>query len=759
MSTDRPERDRPDRPRGDRPGPGPAAARPARRRPRPRRPRARAGAGALPAVADRQPARRERAQRPVQLGLRPPLRRHLRAARRGHRRRPQPGRVLPGPLRLAGLARPRLGRGSRRRRARTRRTSRASAATSTATSPRGCSSRAPPTAATARARRSRRARRARPKGVPSGYDGFCRNLPAERVEQLESVGAPSVVRMRVPDADIVFDDLVRGEVRFAAEHVPDYVLVRANGEPLYTLVNPVDDALMEITHVLRGEDLLPSTPRQVVLYEALARIGVGSGRTPRFGHLPTVLGEGNRRLSKRDKGAGLAEYREQGYLPEGLLNYLALLGWSIAEDRDVFTLAEMVEAFDILRVNANPARFDPRKCEAINASHIRLLGTDGADRGAGAVLRQRRARRRPADAGAARAARRRDARWSRSASRPSPRPSGWWRSCSSGDGDLVVEDGLLSAGSAPCSAAAHDALAGAGDVRRRVRSRRRCAPRSSTGSGSSRATRSARSGPRSRGARSRRRCSSRWSCSAGSRPWPGSPRPPRGSGRPSRRGALTWRPSSRAQRPPQRSGNPAVRGGVQPPRDGARRGPSAPPPKEFLPGPAARRRRAVPARPAQRRDRLVALGARRALRALALPAAGHPGQPAGRPDRAGPLTHPVDYRTYYAQALAYERPVGLLASNLGIATLIPISLALVLVIHHARTHWLFSVRPGIRWRYLLVCLGGLGGRVRRHPGRHRAVRALGADRPAARLLAVPGRHRADARRSRRRRRRSSSAAT
>ena len=217
---------------------------------------------------------------------------------------------------------------------------------------------------------------ARPKGVPSGYDGFCRDLPAERVAELEAVGAPSVVRMRVPDADIVFDDLVRGEVRFGAEHVPDYVLVRANGEPLYTLVNPVDDALMEITHVLRGEDLLPSTPRQVVLYEALAKIGVGSGRTPRFGHLPTVLGEGNRRLSKRDKGAGLAEYREQGYLPEGLLNYLALLGWSIAEDRDVFTLDEMVEAFDILRVNANPARFDPRKCEAINASHIRLLGTD-----------------------------------------------------------------------------------------------------------------------------------------------------------------------------------------------------------------------------------------------------------------------------------------------------------------------------------------------------------------------------------------------
>ena len=212
---------------------------------------------------------------------------------------------------------------------------------------------------------------ARPKGTPPGYDGFCRDLPAERVAELEAAERTFVIRMRVPDAPIVFDDLVRGPITFAAENVPDYVLVRGNGEPLYTLVNPVDDALMRITHVLRGEDLLPSTPRQIVLYQALAQIGVGSGRVPVFGHLPTVLGEGNRRLSKRDQGSGLAEYREKGYLPEALLNYLALLGWAIAEDRDVFTLAEMVEAFDILRVNANPAQFDARKCEAINAAHIR----------------------------------------------------------------------------------------------------------------------------------------------------------------------------------------------------------------------------------------------------------------------------------------------------------------------------------------------------------------------------------------------------
>ncbi|HET9872535.1 MAG TPA: glutamate--tRNA ligase [Propionibacteriaceae bacterium] len=217
---------------------------------------------------------------------------------------------------------------------------------------------------------------ARPKGSPSGYDGFCRHLSSERVAELEAISRPSVVRMRVPDHLISFDDLVRGPVSFSPEHVPDYVIVRANGDPLYPLVNPVDDSLMNITHVLRGEDLLPSTPRQIVLYEALAQLGIGSGRTPIFGHLPTVLGEGNRRLSKRDKGSGLAEYRERGYLPEGLLNYLALLGWAIADDRDVFTLDEMVAAFDIRRVNANPARFDPKKCEAINASHIRMLAPE-----------------------------------------------------------------------------------------------------------------------------------------------------------------------------------------------------------------------------------------------------------------------------------------------------------------------------------------------------------------------------------------------
>jgi glutamyl-tRNA synthetase len=217
---------------------------------------------------------------------------------------------------------------------------------------------------------------ARAAGRTPGYDGHCRSLTEEQVAAYESEGRRPVLRFRMPDRTITFDDLVRGEISFQAEHVPDFVLVRANGHPLYTLVNPVDDALMEITHVLRGEDLLSSTPRQIALYEALAQIGVGNGATPRFGHLPYVMGQGNKKLSKRDPESNLLSYREKGFLPEGLLNYLALLGWAIAEDRDIFTMAEMVEAFTIERVNPNPARFDVKKCEAINAAHLRALDVE-----------------------------------------------------------------------------------------------------------------------------------------------------------------------------------------------------------------------------------------------------------------------------------------------------------------------------------------------------------------------------------------------
>jgi glutamyl-tRNA synthetase len=227
--------------------------------------------------------------------------------------------------------------------------------------------------------------RAKAAGRPPGYDNHCRSLTdderAARRADGRADGREPVLRLRMPDRDITFVDLVRGEVTFAAEHVPDFVIVRANGRPLYPLVNPVDDALMGITHVLRGEDLLSSTPRQIALHEALGRIGVGTGVTPEFGHLPMVTGEGNKKLSKRDPTSTLNLYRERGFLPEGLVNYLALLGWSFGGDRELFSMAEMAEVFDIGSVNSSAARFDVKKCEAINADWIRRITPDDfADR-------------------------------------------------------------------------------------------------------------------------------------------------------------------------------------------------------------------------------------------------------------------------------------------------------------------------------------------------------------------------------------------
>ncbi|WP_083259480.1 glutamate--tRNA ligase [Cellulosimicrobium cellulans] len=208
-----------------------------------------------------------------------------------------------------------------------------------------------------------------------GYDNFDRTLTDEQREAFRAEGREAVLRLRMPDEDITFTDLVRGEITFKAGSVPDYALVRANGQPLYTLVNPVDDALMGITHVLRGEDLLSSTPRQIALYRALLEIGVASVM-PEFGHLPYVMGEGNKKLSKRDPESNLFLHRERGFTPEGLLNYLALLGWSISPDNDIFSVTEMIEAFDVHDVLPNPARFDLKKAEAINATHVRMLAPE-----------------------------------------------------------------------------------------------------------------------------------------------------------------------------------------------------------------------------------------------------------------------------------------------------------------------------------------------------------------------------------------------
>lgn len=206
-----------------------------------------------------------------------------------------------------------------------------------------------------------------------GYDNYDRDLTDEQIEAFKAEGREPVWRLRMPDDRIYeWTDLVRGEMTVDGKTIPDFVVARSNGQPLYTLVNPVDDALMEITHVLRGEDLLPSTPRQIALYEALVRIGVAK-QVPEFGHLPFVMGEGNKKLSKRDPESNLFNHRDAGIIPEGMLNYLSLLGWSLSADEDIFTMQQLIDNFDVADVKPNPARFDQKKLEAINADHIRLL--------------------------------------------------------------------------------------------------------------------------------------------------------------------------------------------------------------------------------------------------------------------------------------------------------------------------------------------------------------------------------------------------
>jgi len=209
--------------------------------------------------------------------------------------------------------------------------------------------------------------------VAPGYDGKCRELSADQVAAYKAEGREAVIRMRMPDGSTTFVDEIRGEVSFDHKFVPDFVLVRADGSPLYTLAVAVDDILMKVTHVLRGEDLLSSTPRQIRVYQAM---GVKPEDFPVFAHLPFVMGQDNAKLSKRNGEVSIAWYREQGYLPEAICNYLALLGWSPGDDRENITMAELCELFTVEKVHSSPARFDMKKLEAINGDKIRALTLD-----------------------------------------------------------------------------------------------------------------------------------------------------------------------------------------------------------------------------------------------------------------------------------------------------------------------------------------------------------------------------------------------
>ena len=206
--------------------------------------------------------------------------------------------------------------------------------------------------------------------VAPGYDGQCRDLTDAQIADYKAQGREAVVRMRMPDGSTTFTDEIRGEVTFDHKFVPDFVLVRGDGSPLYTLAVAVDDVMMKVSHVLRGEDLLSSTPRQIRVYQAM---GVKPEDYPTFAHLPFVMGQDNAKLSKRNGEVSIAWYRERGFLPEAICNYLALLGWSPGDDRENVTMKELTELFTVDKVHSSPARFDMKKLEAINGDKIRAL--------------------------------------------------------------------------------------------------------------------------------------------------------------------------------------------------------------------------------------------------------------------------------------------------------------------------------------------------------------------------------------------------
>jgi glutamyl-tRNA synthetase len=210
-------------------------------------------------------------------------------------------------------------------------------------------------------------REALEEGQPVKYDGRCRRLPSDEVAARLAKNTPHVVRFMLPDGVTRFRDVVRGEFEFDNAELDDFVIRKSDGHPTYNFAVVVDDARMEISHVIRGDDHLSNTPKQVQLYRALGY------RPPRFVHLPMILGGDRARLSKRHGATSVQEYKRLGYTADGLVNYLALLGWSLDGKTEVFTRRALIDKFSLKRVSKNPAAFDQEKLDHINAEHFQRL--------------------------------------------------------------------------------------------------------------------------------------------------------------------------------------------------------------------------------------------------------------------------------------------------------------------------------------------------------------------------------------------------
>ncbi len=201
------------------------------------------------------------------------------------------------------------------------------------------------------------------------YPGFCRNLTPEQIREKGNV--PYVIRFKVPEGETIVEDLIQGTVRFNNKQYDDFIILRANGDPVFHLAVVVDDIYMKISHVIRGDDHLTNTPRHIMLFKAL------NADLPKFAHHPLVLDEQGRKYSKRMHGANVLDWRDDGYLPEAIINYVALLGWtSEDENKEFFTIQELLEKFSLERISKSASRFDRRKLEWLNGLHIRHLSPE-----------------------------------------------------------------------------------------------------------------------------------------------------------------------------------------------------------------------------------------------------------------------------------------------------------------------------------------------------------------------------------------------
>jgi glutamyl-tRNA synthetase len=205
-------------------------------------------------------------------------------------------------------------------------------------------------------------------GQPPGYDGRCRLIDSSVAAARRAAGEPAAIRFAMPRPGFTeFTDLVRGLVKTDHAFVDDFVLLRSDRRPTYHLASTVDDYDYEITHVARGDDLLPSTPRHIQLLLALG------GAVPEYAHFPLILGTDGKRLSKRHGARGVTEYRDAGYLPDALVNYLSLLGWSPGDDKTIFSVEESIQKFELSDVSKNPAVFDQAKLDWVNGEYVRAL--------------------------------------------------------------------------------------------------------------------------------------------------------------------------------------------------------------------------------------------------------------------------------------------------------------------------------------------------------------------------------------------------